>query len=1375
MEKSPSVVGFVMVFLLLNLMISLAYANDSNAPPQLAQWKDWILEKHPDIDCPRKGTDAKQRHCAWPGLLTIDINPKGARFSQTWEVYGNSWLALPGNQQHWPTDVAIEGNSAAVLERSNGPMLFAKPGNYSIRGQIRWNTRPQFLQIPSENGLIAVTIDGQPLVWPNIDANGRLWFKQSDDTDADLTKGESVTVEVFRRISDGVPITMDSELRLTVSGKPRELLMGRFLLTESIATWFHSDIPARIEEDGLLRIQVRSGTWIVKLSSRFSTNTSKLNMEKATNDWPDQEIWSFRSAPLTRGVKITGVAGVDPSQLNLPKEWPKSWNELPTYIVEPKNTFTIEEQYRGDIAPTANQIKLNRAIWLDFDSKGATIKDTLTGVMSQDWRLSVQPDLRLGRISVDGKPQLVTRMEKDGSEGIEIRQSDLNVEAISRLEDRTKLTAIGWQHDINSLNVSLNMPPGWLIWHVAGPDFVRDTWLSRWDLWDLFLCLLIIGATFKLLGWRWAGLAGVALGLSYHEANIPLATWVVMIVILPLLQVLPPGRLRKIITNLGYLTLVALAMIFLVFAVQQVRKGLYPQLDQQQNRNIAINLARYDGSRSFATSVPQPPAPQQKEARTEEMAIVADAVLPKKSRAYKGKKQPAEVREQQRYKPTANTQTGPGEPTWRWNQVTMNWSGPVQADSPLRLYLSPPWLTRILMFVEVLLVGTLSFGFARSAIHLNRINSGPKSEPKPGPTAGTSTAICLLFVVGLIAFTPRDAIADTYPPEYLLKEWENRLTEAPECAPNCFSMNSVYITVAGKTLQIRMRVGVGTELGVALPYDKTWQVKQILIDGVASTSVVRTDGRLWVILPGGNNQITIEGLIRGDAVNIPFLQTPHNVTVDAAGWEIFGLEGKRVPSKSLQLRKREKAVAQDTLLPEPILPFVKVYRELVMDVDWSIKTSVVRIAPRQGGITINIPLLNEESVVSENINVIEQGGQRYIAAKLGARQNSVTWNSIIKAASKIEFIAPVNSRFVQIWSAEASPRWHINYQGLTPIKNNDPGTRSTLKWLPWPGERLQLQAIKPEPVVGRTTTVESVLINTKPGARTTELELHLTIRSSLGGDFRIEEPDKATLERITIDGIETTQQQEGNIVIIPLHPGLQNISIKWLLASGVVFNSRTPAIKLGAPASNIDISMSLPQSRWPLLVTGPDIGPAMLYWGVLIVILFIAILLGRAIKRFQLNIPVNTYQWILLAIGMSTVNMVGCIFVVFWFFALEARTKLALPDKRWKFNLMQFVFIVLTVVAVVCLCATIPVSLLSAPDMQITGNGSFNYNYMWYQDYSGELLPYGQVYSVPISVYRIAMLAWSLWLVFALLRWVKWGWGCFSFQQLWMGKKEKKG
>jgi hypothetical protein len=41
------------------------------------------------------------------------------------------------------------------------------------------------------------------------------------------------------------------------------------------------------------------------------------------------------------------------------------------------------------------------------------------------------------------------------------------------------------------------------------------------------------------------------------------------------------------------------------------------------------------------------------------------------------------------------------------------------------------------------------------------------------------------------------------------------------------------------------------------------------------------------------------------------------------------------------------------------------------------------------------------------------------------------------------------------------------------------------------------------------------------------------------------------------------------------------------------------------------------------------------------------------------------------------------------------------------------------------------------------------------------------VVSVPLWFYRLAMLAWSLWLVFALLRWIAWGWRCYGTGGSW--------
>jgi hypothetical protein len=34
-------------------------------------------------------------------------------------------------------------------------------------------------------------------------------------------------------------------------------------------------------------------------------------------------------------------------------------------------------------------------------------------------------------------------------------------------------------------------------------------------------------------------------------------------------------------------------------------------------------------------------------------------------------------------------------------------------------------------------------------------------------------------------------------------------------------------------------------------------------------------------------------------------------------------------------------------------------------------------------------------------------------------------------------------------------------------------------------------------------------------------------------------------------------------------------------------------------------------------------------------------------------------------------------------------------------------------------------------------------------------------------LYRVLMLSWSLWLAFALLQWLRWGWSCYSRGGIW--------
>ncbi|MBY0407218.1 MAG: hypothetical protein K2Q01_05955, partial [Rickettsiales bacterium] len=90
-----------------------------------------------------------------------------------------------------------------------------------------------------------------------------------------------------------------------------------------------------------------------------------------------------------------------------------------------------------------------------------------------------------------------------------------------------------------------------------------------------------------------------------------------------------------------------------------------------------------------------------------------------------------------------------------------------------------------------------------------------------------------------------------------------------------------------------------------------------------------------------------------------------------------------------------------------------------------------------------------------------------------------------------------------------------------------------------------------------------------------------------------------------------------------------------------------------------------------------------------------------------------------------------------------------------------------TLTALSTLFGGIRQGLLGSPDMRIAGNQSSAFVLQWYQDIATELLPQPGILSLPIFCYRLLMLLWALWLAFALLKWLGWGWKCFSAGGYW--------
>jgi hypothetical protein len=106
----------------------------------------------------------------------------------------------------------------------------------------------------------------------------------------------------------------------------------------------------------------------------------------------------------------------------------------------------------------------------------------------------------------------------------------------------------------------------------------------------------------------------------------------------------------------------------------------------------------------------------------------------------------------------------------------------------------------------------------------------------------------------------------------------------------------------------------------------------------------------------------------------------------------------------------------------------------------------------------------------------------------------------------------------------------------------------------------------------------------------------------------------------------------------------------------------------------------------------------------------------------------------------------------------------------WRFNTVQVLLAVLTVVAVLTLIFSgIRGSLLGVPDMSVGGPGSGGNTFAWFLDQIDGALPRPLVFSVPMWVYRALMFAWALWIVLALLRWLRWAWAAWRAHGHWRG------
>lgn len=1329
-----------------------AEPNADEVPPPLRAWIPWVLASEEEIACAHTGGKAI---CEWPAALDLDVGASGGSFEQRVRVDRDAAVLLPGSVEQWPRDVRVDGQPVAVLDagEAHHPSVRLAAGVHRLAGTFRWASMPERIRVPPATARLWLRVAGEPVPFPRRDAEGRLWLAAGD---VEAGEAERLDLSVHRKIEDGVPLFVTTRMELRVSGRARELSLGKVLLDGTAPVSITSELPARLDSGGELHVQVAAGSYRIEVRARSEGSPSAFVARSGGAGWPEAEIWVWQADEALRQVDLKGAPAIDPARTDLGDDW----RGLPTFILKAGTSLALETSRRGEPDPPPSKLTLNREMWLDLDGRGYSVRDQIHAELRQGWRLDLKQGA-LGHVASGGTDLLVTRTPGGTGAGVEIRQASQDLTAEWRAPDaRSRLPAVGWSEDVQSLAATLHLGPGWSVLAARGVDEMGDTWIEKWDLFGFFFVLLVALAVGRLLGRRQALLALATLVLCQHEAGAPHTVWLVLVGLAALAGARGAGRLADIARASFLVAVGALLLIAVPFAVAEVRSAIYPQLEDAGAAFMGDAFTSYDRAGPMRAARPESapvpasvePAPQKEhaaqrfgqEVRQETPEWLDDSreagvigILKATNGGYAGQSK-SRVLEQD---PEAVVQTGPGMPSWRWRSWSLRWNGPVDREHELRLWLVPPFANRALSLLRVLLVALFAFALVRKGLA-----AIPSGEAKPPAAASAGAA---LFLCAMLPGIARAQLPDAD----LLGQLRERLTKPAPCRPECVSIDELRVRVDGERLALVASVHAGDRTSVRLPGPAAaWVPVQIVLDGTPEAPVrLHEDGFLHVRVEPGLHVIEASGpLPPRDALTLAMGDPPHHVEVETVGWKVDGVREDGRVQDAIQLSRALDAKAGEAMRGEELPPWLRLERSFELGPIWQVHSTLRRVSPPGTPILVHVALLAGEAVAESSLEV--KDGR--VEVPLGRDDTEVNWTSTLDPRERLELRAAEHVPWSERWTLRCGPIWRCVAEGLAPVRHLQEGTWSP-EFAPWPGEALALVARRPPPAAGQSVTIDSAELEVTPGVRVLEAKLNLRIRSSRGAVQRVELPAGAKVRSLTVDGVERPLRQKDRTLAFTLGPSAQSVVLAWQESEGVAAVQRVPSVRLHGPAANASVVMHVPSERWLLWASGPAWGPAILFWGYLLMVLFAALALGRVPTS-----PLRGWQWALLGLGLTQVPVPAALVVVGWFFLLERRARM--PEVGvWTHNFVQLGLIGASAVWVGCLYLAVHTGLLMQPDMQVAGAGSHSGELRWYVDRVNDALPNASIVSAPMWAWRALMLAWSLWLAWSLLRWVPWAWRCF--------------
>ncbi len=1403
---------------------------EKDVPQNLKEWVKWATLGYEKDEC-AFGIDGAKKYCSYISHLKLEVDKQDFSFEMRVKVVKDGFVRLVGSSDVFPQTLMSNNEKLPIISKGSLPYVFLEKGEYVLNGKGNSKEDIRYLYIPNDVGILEVKKNGKEINSYNLDGNGVLRFE--NEVFAQKTDADTMSVEVYRKIKDGIPLRMTLRLEINVSGKERVEDLGKIIPNNFELTHIYSRLPTYVRADGNLVSEIKAGNYSIELGFRQINQGLNLTLNNLLSE---QELWFFEENRDFRVIEvISGLQTVDTRNTNVPNDWKR----LPAYVVSKDDKVELKA-IEYDMEKNKDKLSLTRQIKLSFDGSYYSVKDDIYADLKDDGRLLLDPSFLLTSAEINGNPVPITMLEGQSSVGIEVRKGTNNITTISRVKnDGKEIKTSGYNRVFDSANWDLLLPQGYKLFHVFGGDEVSQSWVNSWNLLSIFHIMVLGVIFYYIFGLKTAFISEALFIIMYPI--IPQFTWVcfgISIIVFILRNLKQENTFTKILKFAQYTLLFFLACFTILKMILVIRFAIYPgafnpeELDYLRFPYIPM-LFFYFTSFVFYTSYK---IYKSSEKYVFKKFVYIFLIICFGFTGYGYFKDIFLGRHYGRVSYMSKGAMMAGAPTVSYqrdevydgalnyemdNEVIGSAPSSLAEEKVERRKMYKSKKQNIMLNQNISLkdekmqryqsinvaknvvqtgLGFPTWGFSSSQI-IRISQDGPISEASGLKVILMSPFVnlCLAFIRFILSLYVLFVLLDKKIENNLLSKFNSKTIIS--LLAICFMFSPINARAENypskEILNDLMEKLTVKEPSKCLPECISYPLAEIYNNDNELTIKLKAYALEEVVAPlpslraDGFGYVKVKSVIINGKKDIAL--TKYNNSLGAL------------------LLKGENIIEMNVLLDDTSERFVltsefkinRIYNKLK---DFNYNES-------QGGIqTVQINRLNKKIIEKEKSDAMKMPIKSFFTVKRNfdigtlwqvetfvVRENEFSKSEsidipLIEGEKVISQEGTLSKDKIKL--AFAPNEREKSFVSLLPVENvieiSSPKTLDKYKEI-WQFNvdnswSFNYQGLKP--IVGKSNnTIFHPLENQK-----------LT--------FNVFRPNSVEGNVVTFDKVSSNIDIAKDMLKVNLNLNLRSSEggfhkIKFpktaeIESLNVNSNPYPISIKddmLVVPViqgiNYVMVEFNINQKletifKSPLVdLMSPSVnieqkinfsrwifyakGPLKGSVVMFWSMLPIWFVFSIMLGYFKIY-PMKSWQWFLLFLGLSQVNFVINFVIISWFIFMGLRDKYS--DKIKYKNLVQCLLAFLTIMFVVCLFVSIKSGLLGSPNMMIRGGG-FNDNLFWYADASEGVIPEIMIISFSQMIYKAVMLLWSMWIALSFVKWIKWGINSYAKDGIWKAKDEK--